>query len=146
MNPSSPSGTVVRAHARHNGDILMPGVAACPAGAPTQPVRLTANLQPVAGVSGSGTAAITIRMGLRQLCYTLTVTGLNSDVTDAHIHRVAGDAIVVPLSAPTTGTATGCVTVERTLLQEIVRNPAAFYVNVHTTAKPGGHVQGTLAR
>jgi hypothetical protein len=146
MNPNSQSGRTARAHARHNGDILFPGVTPCPAGTPPQPVRLTANLQPVPGASGSGAAAITIRMGLRQLCYTLTVTGLTEPATAAHIHRVAGGAIVVPLSAPTTGTASGCVTVERALLQEIVRSPGAFYVNVHTASKPDGHVQGTLHR
>jgi hypothetical protein len=131
---------------RHAGDILMPGLAACPPGTQNQPARLTANLQPVAGATGSGTAAITIRMGRTELCYTLTVTGLTEPATAAHIHRVAGGAIVVPLSTPTTGTASGCVTVERALLQEIVRTPAAFYVNVHTASYPNGQIQGTLSR
>ena len=146
MNPNSQSGRTARAHARHNGDIQFPGVTPGPAGTPPQPVRLTANLQPVPGASGSGAAAITIRMGLRQLCYTLTVTGLTEPATAAHLHRVAGGAIVVPLSAPTTGTASGCTTVQKELLQEIVRTPAAFYVNVHTLAYLDGQVQGRLSR
>lgn len=144
-NPSSRSGRILRGHRGHNGDMLMPGTMPCPAGTPSQPARLSATLQPVTGASGSGTAAITVRMGLNQLCATLTVNGL-TNVTAAHIHRVAGGAVVVPLTAPTTGTASGCTTVEKALLQEIVQRPAAFYVNVHTATYPDGQVQGTLSR
>jgi hypothetical protein len=130
---------------RHAGDMLLPGTNPCPSGTQNQPTRLTANLRPVQGASGSGTATFTIRMGLAQLCHTLTVTGLSA-VEAAHIHRVADDAIVVPLSPPTAGASSGCGTVEKALLQEIVRSPAAFYVNVHTLTYPDGQVRGTLTR
>jgi hypothetical protein len=144
-NPNSTSGRILRGHMGHAGDMLLPGTNPCPPGTQNQPTRLSANLQPVQGASGSGTATFTIRMGLAQLCYTLTVTGL-SNVEAAHIHRVAGEAIVVPLSPPTTGTSSECVTVEKALLQEIVRSPAAFFVNVHTLTHPNGQVRGTLTR
>jgi hypothetical protein len=40
--------------------------------------------------------------------------------------------IRVTLSLPiTTGTATGCVTVSRALVEDILLNPAEYYVNVH---------------
>jgi CHRD domain len=145
-NPSSSSGKVLRGHMRHTGDLLMPGVTPCPSGTtqPGQGVKLDANLQPVQGASGSGTASITIRTGLARLCHTLTVSGL-TNVTAAHIHLVSTGAVVVPLTTPTTGTSSGCATVERSLLQQIVRNPAAYYVNVHTQAFPNGQVQGTLS-
>lgn len=144
-NPNSPAGKTLRGHARHSGDILMPGAAACPPGTNADQTELTANLQPVQGASGSGTFAATIRMGRAELCYTLTVTNL-TNVTGAHIHRVSTSAIVVPLTAPTSGSSSGCTTVEKALLQEIVRNPGAFYVNVHTQSYPNGQVQGTLGR
>lgn len=145
-NPNSPAGKVLRGHMGHTGDILMPGAAACPSGTQNnQGVKLTATLVPVQGASGSGTATVTIRIGMSRLCSTLTVNGV-MDVTVAHIHRVSTGAIVVPLTAPTTGTASGCTTVEKALLQEIVRNPDAFYVNVHTTAFTNGQVQGTLSK
>jgi hypothetical protein len=145
LRPGSPPGLVVRAHMRHAGDILFPGLTPCPPGTPNLPARLTATLQPVAGATGSGSATFNIRLGGSELCYTLTVTGL-TDVTAAHIHRLDGGAIVVPLSAPTSGTVSGCTTVQKELLQEIVRTPAAFYVNVHTLAYLDGQVQGRLSR
>lgn len=130
---------------RHTGDVLMPGVTPCPSGAQTgQGVKLDANLQPVQGASGSGTASLTIRIGLARLCHTLTVSGL-TNVTAAHIHLVSTGAIVVPLTTPATGTSSGCATVEKSLLQQIVRNPGAYYVNVHTPTFPNGQVQGTLS-
>ena len=144
-NPSSASGKVLRGHMRHTGDLLMPGVTPCPSGTQTgQGVKLDANLQPVQGASGSGTASLTIRIGLARLCHTLTVSGL-TNVTAAHIHLVSTGAIVVPLTTPTTGTSSGCATVEKSLLQQIVRNPGAYYVNVHTQTFPNGQVQGTLS-
>jgi hypothetical protein len=145
MRPASAAGVALRAHARHNGDILFPGATPCPAGTPNLPGRLSANLQPVAGATGSGTATFTIRLGRSELCYTLTVTGL-TNVEAAHIHRVSGGAIVVPLNAPTTGTSSGCTGVDPALLLEIVQTPGAFYVNVHTASFPNGQVQGTLSK
>jgi hypothetical protein len=145
-NPKSQSGKLLRGHMRHAGDIVAAGTAECPsAGAASQGGKLSAALRPVQGATGSGNATFTVAMGQQRICYTLTVTGL-TDVTAAHIHRGTTGAIVVPLTAPTTGSSSGCVTVERSLLQEIVRNPGAFYVNVHTSTYPNGQVQGTLSR
>jgi CHRD domain len=145
MRPASAAGVALRAHTRHNGDIMFPGTTPCPTGTPNLPGRLSANLQPVAGATGSGTATFTVRLGRSELCYTLTVTGL-TNVTAAHIHRVAGGAIVVPLNAPTTGTSSGCTGVDPALLRQIVETPGAFYVNVHTESSPDGQVQGTLRK
>jgi CHRD domain len=147
MNSSSASGRTLRGHMRHSGDMLIAVASACPAGAakPGQGVKLTANLQPVSGATGSGGATVTVRLGKGELCHTLTVPGL-TNVTAAHIHRGSTGAIVVPLTAPTSGSSSGCVSVDKTLLQEILNNPSAFYVNVHTTAFPNGHVRGDLSK
>jgi hypothetical protein len=144
-NPKSPAGQVLRGHRGHAGDLLLPGASACPPGTQTNPAKLTANLQPVQGATGSGTAAVNIRLGASTLCHTLTVSGL-TDVTAAHIHRGSTGAVVVPLTTPTTGTSSGCDTAEKALLQEIVRNPGAFYVNVHTLTYPNGQIRGDLSR
>jgi hypothetical protein len=145
-NPTSSSGTVLRGHMRHAGDLLLPGATACPSSAAeNRGVRLTANLQPVTGATGSGSATVTIRVGQSTLCASLTVTGV-ANVTAAHIHRVSTGAIAVPLTAPITGKSSGCTTVEKAVLRQIVANPGAFYVNVHSATYPDGQVQGNLSR
>ena len=143
--PSSPAGKTLRGHAQHSGDILMPGAIPCPSGPTPVQAKLTANLQPVQGAMGSGSFTAMIRVSRGELCYTLTVSGL-TDVTAAHIHRGSTGAIVIPLTAPTTGSSAGCTDAAKTLLQEIVRDPQAFYVNVHTQSHPSGEIQGKLSR
>jgi CHRD domain-containing protein len=142
-NPQSQSGSVLRGHMRHAGDILLPGTNACPAGGAA--VQLTATLQPVPVATGRGSATFTIRVGQGQLCFTLTAMGL-TDITAAHIHRQSTSAIVVPLTTPTAGNSSGCVTAGKDLLREIVSSPGAFYVNVHTAAYPDGQLRGNLTR
>jgi CHRD domain len=146
-NPNSSSGKLLRGHMGHAGDLLLPGAAACPSPADqqNQGVKLAASLRPVAGATGSGSATVTIRLGQSRLCYTLTVSGV-ANVTAAHIHRASTGAVVVPQTAPTTGSSSGCVTVDKALLRQIVANPGAFYVNVHSTGFPDGQVQGALSR
>src|SRR6266516_755235 len=147
-NTNSASGKTLRGHMRHVGDLILPGAPACPAGAakPSQGVKLTAILQPVTpATTGSGSATVTIRIGQAQLCYTLTVSGL-TNVTAAHIHRASSGAIVVPLAAPTNGSSSGCLDVDKALLQEILSSPSAFYIHVHTTSFPDGQIRGTLTK
>jgi hypothetical protein len=84
-----------------------------------------------------------------ELCYGITVKNIAAPVA-AHIHkgspRVAGP-IVVPLTHPTTGdpgASSGCTVLDPALAQAIRRNPAKYYVNVHTGDFPGGAVRGQL--
>ena len=95
---------------------------------------------------GSGSAALRINPGLGEVCYTLTVAGIDP-ATAAHIHvgaaGVAGP-VVVPLAPPTSGSSMGCATVDRALALELIRVPAAYYVNVHNAQFPAGAVRGQL--
>lgn len=97
---------------------------------------------------GSGDARVTVNPGIGQICYTLQVSGI-APATMAHIHEgeegVSGP-VRVGLTPPTSGTSSGCVTVERTLALEILRDPADYYVNVHNAQYPGGAVRGQLGK
>ena len=97
---------------------------------------------------GSGTATFRVNAGQGRVCYTLNVINIDP-ATAAHIHRAppsAAGPVVVPLAAPTSGRSEGCATVTRALAQELIRNPGAFYVNVHNAAFGPGAVRGQLSR
>ena len=87
-----------------------------------------------------------------QLCYGLTVTNIDAPI-GAHIHRGnAGEngPVVIPLTPPSSGdpgSSSGCVTPSNpAVLEEILRRPSQFYVNVHTGAFPGGAIRDQLTR
>jgi hypothetical protein len=114
-----------------------------------------------AGGGGSGTATVTLNPGLEQVCYVIEVTLLPGDqpaeppgsgLGPAHIHLRATGAVVLGLVheneefEPTNGgfEASGCVQADRELIIAILRNPEAYYVNVHSVFFPAGAVEGTL--
>lgn len=99
---------------------------------------------------GSGSATFTIDPAEGTLCFEITVEAI-MPATAAHIHvggpGVAGD-VVVPLDTDGfEGTADDCIEPmeDAQALQDIVDDPAGFYVNVHTDDYPGGAVRGQLA-
>jgi hypothetical protein len=53
---------------------------------------------------------------------------------------------VVTLEAPADGSSEGCVDVERDLATAILRDPSAYYVNVHNAELPDGAVRGQLSK
>jgi hypothetical protein len=148
---------VAAKHVAHHRDII--GTAGQPLQCPTTPLsargggqKLTASLSG-AGTAATGTFSVRLNRGQGMVCYTLTQTGL-VNVTAAHIHvfdasqlgaPFVNNGIVVPLAAPTTGSATGCVAAPRAIVKAIGSNPSNFYVNVHTVTAPAGAIQGTLS-
>jgi hypothetical protein len=97
---------------------------------------------------GSGTASIRLNPGQGEVCFELTVSGI-APATAAHIHvgavGVAGP-VVVGLTPPTSGTSSGCVTADPTLIKAIIQNPEQYYVNVHNADFPAGAVRGQLSK
>jgi hypothetical protein len=123
-------------------------VLAAPADAAVK--RLEANLKGSAATdtNGSGKAKLRLNRERKRVCFTITVRNID-DVIAAHIHRRSDGGIVVGLiEAPASGNRfTGCTEdVGKALIRRIVRRPRRYYVNVHTTAFPGGAIQGTLRR
>ena len=92
---------------------------------------------------GSGTATVTLNPGQGEVCWDITVSGVDT-ITAAHIHvgeaGVAG-GVVVPLS-PTSG----CTSADRDLIKAIIQNPEGYYVNVHNTPFPAGALRGQLGK
>jgi hypothetical protein len=105
-----------------------------------------ANEVPLGDGDGSGTASISLNDATNQVCTRLEVRNIG-DVTAAHIHRGAAGVNgppVIPLDAPDDNDSNDCDTVEDSLLDELRRSPANFYVNVHTSQFPNGAIRGQI--
>jgi hypothetical protein len=97
---------------------------------------------------GSGSAFITVNPGQGEICFELTASNI-APATAAHIHvgpvGVAGP-IVVGLTPPTSGSSSGCVSADRDLAKDILKNPEEYYVNVHNAPFPAGAIRGQLSK
>ena len=109
---------------------------------------------PVKNVAGVGTATIVKSAGT--YTYTITFSGLTGPLQAAHIHGPATAGVnanvIVPFTtagAGTSGTLTGTfsstttATISNDSLDVLMRTGNA-YVNLHTTANPGGEIRGQL--
>jgi hypothetical protein len=98
---------------------------------------------------GSGTATITLNPGQEEVCFELTVADIDTPI-GAHIHEGAagtnGPVVVGLEPLPPTGdsSSSGCVSLERQEIIEILRDPSNYYVNVHTGLFPDGAIRGQL--
>ena len=100
------------------------------------------------GGSGSGAITVVVDPPKGTACYIMNVAGLDN-VTAAHIHTGGpGEtgAPVVNLEAPEGGTSGGCAQVTPEVSAALLANPGGYYVNVHTSAFPGGAIRGQLSK
>ncbi|MDQ1538216.1 MAG: hypothetical protein QOE58_2609 [Actinomycetota bacterium] len=115
------------------------------------PQTFTANLSGSNEVGGgssslSGKATVTVDESSGQVCATVTTTV--KDAVAIHIHKGAtgvNGPVVVPLNLKSINGASTCVTAKPDVAKAIAANPAGYYVNIHTPAKPAGAERGQLS-
>jgi plastocyanin len=150
---ANPGGFYVNVHTSTNsgGEVRGPLQLRTTCGSDTlrTSLRSSNEIPPKSGATGEVMLAFDEAAGT--ITGTWNVAGASSNLSAAHIHQNAAGAngpVVVPFSAPPAGggryttTTTG---VNPELIANILANPSAFYVNVHTTANPGGETRGQLA-
>lgn len=98
--------------------------------------------------TATGAAVVRIRKDAGLVCYRLHAANVTLPTVAAHIHRgTAGinGPVVIPFTAPgADGNSSGCATADPALIDEIIGNPAGFYVNVHTKEHPAGAIRAQL--
>lgn len=99
---------------------------------------------------GEGIAHVFIDPEAATVCYSIVVSNITLPATGAHIHQGGADVagpVVVPFDNPDeTGSSAGCVLdVDADLVEDIVDNPAGYYVNVHNADFPGGAIRDQLS-
>jgi len=97
---------------------------------------------------GTGSAFLTLNAGQGEVCWDIAVSDIALPGTGAHIHEAPAGSpgpVVVPLVAPDgSGTSTGCTSAATALIEDILDDPAGYYVNVHNEDFPGGALRGQL--
>ncbi len=104
------------------------------------------NETPRGAPKGAGIAVIAVH-GRSVVCWRFAHLHGFVNATFAHIHIGAkgrSGNIVVPLSTGPRLHHQGCVSVSSALINAIERRPHSYYVNIHSTAYPGGAVRAQL--
>jgi hypothetical protein len=94
---------------------------------------------------GSGSAVITLNQGQGEVCFDITVTGVEP-ITAAHIHVAppGSPGPVVVNFNPAVNGLSGCVAASAEIIKAIRQNPADYYINVHNAPYPAGALRGQL--
>ncbi len=131
------------------GALALTGSGMAMAKGPLVAVLRGGNEVPSGDPDGQGAAGIVFKPG--KVCYGLVATGIGAPVA-AHIHKgvagKAGDVVVDFAPKFSKGpwfSAAACVPAKNSIINAILKNPAGYYVNIHTVAFGGGAVRGQLS-
>src|SRR5215212_11978021 len=102
--------------------------------------------------NGFGSSIVDVDTAENQVTVTVNVANLGAPITGAHIHKSAfgtnGNIVLNFISGGANfegGKLTGTYGVPPDLAADLIANPSAYYVNVHTTQFPGGAIRGQLS-
>jgi len=124
-----------------------------------RPLRATMKGSSEVPKAGAASGRISVRLNeaARRVCFDLSVSNLAGTVVAAHIHRGKAHhrgGVVVTLGNSISldplnhhDRASVCVNgISKKTIRAILRTPANYYANVHTTAWPNGAARGQLKR
>lgn len=123
-------------------------VPALAGGRPLSTSLEASNEVPPADSDASGFARVTLNQGLGEVCVDIEAGGFEGDVIAGHIHVGSSDVagpVVINLGV-NSANYSACVEADPGLIKEIRQNPSDYYINVHSTAFPGGEIRGQLSK
>lgn len=114
----------------------------------TYHVKLSGQAEtPPGAPKGTGQAVIALHGSSLRVCWRFSHLRGFSAATVSHVHsgpKGASGPVVVPLSTGTKLHHKGCVHASAGVIRAIEKNPAGYYVNIHSKKYPGGAVRAQL--
>lgn len=122
---------------------------------PDNSIKFSASLDqsqetPPTGESGTGTCMAVYNKSSNELRYTLTWSGLTGVPASMHFHKAKfgepGDVEIPITGFPSSisGTLEATAIVDEDEEEDLLENK--FYVNIHTSAHPGGEIRGQMLK